>query len=681
MTTSSDFKSFVKTQGSDYANRQTVRLGRLDGVTVETGLAGMLWARQHNGKEIQVYNHALVPSTFDLRVMVGIRKDEPSKWVILKVMNDYLIPADGGLIGFHHAQHEFHDAPGPDTVWVNRKQVTQLTVVVSNAESFQVQVYGGVIVSAEGIQYVASQIVNLGGYIPVSGAVYASVISNSSGALRVEIGTPFASSTSGNPAYIATPAAGEYLIGFVLLYDGMTELTDDLIGVPMAVTTPKIGSGTSWISVKDYGAIGNGIADDSSAITAAILVLNSAGSGVLYFPDGNYLVTSPLPAITANCLILGNGMTSADGLSVGSQITFTSSTDVLFTINSKYGKFQDIGLVNNASSVTAGAGIVVTSSYIGQRVDYQSISVKGFYIDVDVQVGQIWVMDSCLIIARTKYGVKIRNTVNADAGDWTIVNSAIYAEQADADAGVRIESSGGGRIVNTKINAGASPTHYFNYGIDLVPSGTTSILLIDNTSIENVSTNGIHVVGNWDYISITGVEIALYTSGAHNAIYMDGPDYFILDDLILIGNSPSTAAAAISLNNCTNGFVGAVETRYFTSSLSQTSCTNITTLPTLSSTTPADIGSSAAAGSGSAASKDDHVHEGVHSLAKSGSAQLTGDVTLSAGSNISLTQSGNDVSIASTASGSSGELLMQDGVSSPPVPLETEDGTDWLYQG
>lgn len=26
-----------------------------------------------------------------------------------------------------------------------------------------------------------------------------------------------------------------------------------------------------------------------------------------------------------------------------------------------------------------------------------------------------------------------------------------------------------------------------------------------------------------------------------------------------------------------------------------------------------------------------------------------------------------------------GELLMQDGVSSPPVPIETEDGTDWLY--
>jgi hypothetical protein len=28
-----------------------------------------------------------------------------------------------------------------------------------------------------------------------------------------------------------------------------------------------------------------------------------------------------------------------------------------------------------------------------------------------------------------------------------------------------------------------------------------------------------------------------------------------------------------------------------------------------------------------------------------------------------------------------GELLMQDGVTAPPVPIETEARDDWLYQG
>lgn len=36
---------------------------------------------------------------------------------------------------------------------------------------------------------------------------------------------------------------------------------------------------------------------------------------------------------------------------------------------------------------------------------------------------------------------------------------------------------------------------------------------------------------------------------------------------------------------------------------------------------------------------------------------------------------------ASTSEGVAGELLMQDGVTSPPVPIETEAGDDWLYQG
>jgi hypothetical protein len=37
------------------------------------------------------------------------------------------------------------------------------------------------------------------------------------------------------------------------------------------------------------------------------------------------------------------------------------------------------------------------------------------------------------------------------------------------------------------------------------------------------------------------------------------------------------------------------------------------------------------------------------------------------------------VTIAGGGSSTSSELMMQDGVSSPPVPIENEAGTDWLY--
>lgn len=70
------------------------------------------------------------------------------------------------------------------------------------------------------------------------------------------------------------------------------------------------------------------------------------------------------------------------------------------------------------------------------------------------------------------------------------------------------------------------------------------------------------------------------------------------------------------------------------------------------SSTPAAVGSSGKAGSSSDYARGDHVHAGVATIAQSGKSALTGAVTLSAGTNVTLTQAGQDISIA--ASGSSG---------------------------
>src|SRR5690242_8833062 len=46
----------------------------------------------------------------------------------------------------------------------------------------------------------------------------------------------------------------------------------------------------SWINVKQYGAKGDGVTNDTTAITNAITDLNVSG-GVLYFPQGQYLTS------------------------------------------------------------------------------------------------------------------------------------------------------------------------------------------------------------------------------------------------------------------------------------------------------------------------------------------------------------------------------------------------------
>ena len=59
------------------------------------------------------------------------------------------------------------------------------------------------------------------------------------------------------------------------------------------------------VNVKDYGAIGDGTADDTSAIQAAISALPSQG-GTVYLPAGTYKITSPL-SLRGHMLFLGAG--------------------------------------------------------------------------------------------------------------------------------------------------------------------------------------------------------------------------------------------------------------------------------------------------------------------------------------------------------------------------------------
>jgi hypothetical protein len=44
------------------------------------------------------------------------------------------------------------------------------------------------------------------------------------------------------------------------------------------------------VSVKDFGAVGDGVTDDTAEINNAIVAVNAAGGGTVFFPEGTYLV-------------------------------------------------------------------------------------------------------------------------------------------------------------------------------------------------------------------------------------------------------------------------------------------------------------------------------------------------------------------------------------------------------
>jgi hypothetical protein len=54
------------------------------------------------------------------------------------------------------------------------------------------------------------------------------------------------------------------------------------------------GSGQNLFDVMDFGAVHDGVTDDTEAIQAAINAANNAGGGVVYLPNGIYLIAGSL---------------------------------------------------------------------------------------------------------------------------------------------------------------------------------------------------------------------------------------------------------------------------------------------------------------------------------------------------------------------------------------------------
>jgi hypothetical protein len=62
------------------------------------------------------------------------------------------------------------------------------------------------------------------------------------------------------------------------------------------------------MNVKDYGAKGDGLVDDTSSIQAAVTAIGAAGGGVLFFPAGEYRVLGYV-LLVSNMEIFGSGAT------------------------------------------------------------------------------------------------------------------------------------------------------------------------------------------------------------------------------------------------------------------------------------------------------------------------------------------------------------------------------------
>lgn len=100
----------------------------------------------------------------------------------------------------------------------------------------------------------------------------------------------------------------------------------DLTNVPVARTNLGLSAGSvagvNNFNVKDYGALGNNVADDTTAIQNACNA--AANGGTVYFPPGNYLVNSAQITVSHVGTVLRGSGAENTFINIGSSFTGAS---------------------------------------------------------------------------------------------------------------------------------------------------------------------------------------------------------------------------------------------------------------------------------------------------------------------------------------------------------------------
>lgn len=174
--------------------------------------------------------------------------------------------------------------------------------------------------------------------------------------------------------FSAAPAAGtnNILVRYFQGLPGIITEAQDVTFLPNgvgAVTRTVQDKLRDTVSVQDFGAVGNGVADDTLAIQNAVDAFPTAG-GTLYFPAGRYRVTDTITVLNKCVSFQGAGSGQLASITSGTYIEFDGigTKNGLVFDNVDGASMRDIAIVAKAATRPTGGYLVV----------YQGTS-SGFY--------------------------------------------------------------------------------------------------------------------------------------------------------------------------------------------------------------------------------------------------------------------------------------------------------------
>ena len=369
------------------------------------------------------------------------------------------------------------------------------------------------------------------GRVPGGGEIWLAVTTSYKFVLKtstdVTLGTWDNVNVSGDPTFsIYTPAATSLLpatpISVKAALDAITNNStgSSLIGFQSAlagsVATTAEDKLAESVSVKDFGAVGDGTTDDTVAIQTAL----TASQGV-YFPKGTYKITAQLTTQSGQ-FIHGDGYYASvlDKRFNGDLIVFAAGVTI-----------QNMALIGNGATYT-GRGIVLNAVTPLVRVskcrivDFASYSIEFAQPDA----GSLFVMDGCEINRTTLSDPAIKLPVDVGAAPRIFANSV---------------TSGG----------------------NLIDCGTADNVLISNCHIrtmtfanaKKVVVTGVRMGSLGLPLTVSGLDNLMVGCAIAGPIVIDGAAQSIVvaDNVVAGGITVNSGAKQITVKNnqCTGAIV------------------------------------------------------------------------------------------------------------------------------
>lgn len=244
------------------------------------------------------------------------------------------------------------------------------------------------------------------------------------------------------------------------------------------VTTPANGI----IDTSDYGAVGDGVTDDTLAFQIALNALAVSG-GSLYVPPGNYSVTS---LILQNCLRSGIFFGSGGSSLLVRANTTVGSTNLISVRNCPYIRIESLAFqANILKSVTGYADACINIK------DSPYATVSNCIANISYSPGIfLWNSNYATAIGNIIYGITL--------------DPSVPSNDSNAVLGIAVRDSCVGCSVLNNI---VSNTTYGIHIQAVINNTLTTDMIISNNRVYNSSAYGIFIYNNGLNLTPVGTNI------------------------------------------------------------------------------------------------------------------------------------------------------------------------------